>query len=91
MLNAKNNQKAAEVRAILDDLNKEMDNKNKDIILSTSLFNGQGFIHMHGFSNPDPNTITINDKDKDENYVVIQNKAIRLTKDNFNRYGKFNE
>jgi len=66
-------------------------NKNKDIILSTSLFNGQGFIHMHGFSNPDPNTITINDKDKDENYVVIQNKAIRLTKDNFNRYGKFNE
>ena len=28
-INAKNNQKAAEVRAILDDLNKEMDNKSQ--------------------------------------------------------------
>ena len=64
-------------------------NKDKDIILSTSLFNGQGFIHISGFNPPDPSSIRISDKDKDENYPVIQNKAIRITKKNFEKYGTF--
>ena len=66
-------------------------NQNKDIILSTTLFNGLGFIHIAGFNSID--AVKINDKykSKSNSYAIIQNKAIRLTKDNFKKYGSFNE
>ena len=66
-------------------------NQNKDIILSTTLFNGLGFIHIAGFNSID--AVKINDKykSKSNSYTIIQNKAIRLTKDNFKKYGSFNE
>ena len=66
-------------------------NKDKDIILSTSLFNGQGFVHIHGYTQVIPSSLNIFDKDKDESYAVVQNKAIRLTKNNFQKYGIFKE
>jgi len=66
-------------------------NRDKDIILSTSLFNGQGFIHINGFTHIESKDLNIFDQHKYENYAIIQNKAIRLTKDNYKRYGKFNE
>ena len=65
-------------------------NKNKDIIISTTLYNGEGFIYIAGFSSIKPESININDKNKNS-YKVIQSKALKLTKDNFNTYGKFNE
>ena len=66
-------------------------NQNKDIILSTTLFNGLGFIHIAGFNSIDASKINEKYKTKSNSYAIIQNKAIRLTKDNFKNYGTFNE
>ena len=66
-------------------------NKDKDIILSTNLFNGNGFIHMAGFNSINANSIKLSDKNKINNYNVIQSKAIKLTKENFKNFGKFND
>ena len=66
-------------------------NQNKDIILSTTLFNGQGFIYIPGFTAIEPNKVGLDYKSKDNSYTIIQNKAIRLTSDNFKKYGSYNE
>ena len=65
-------------------------NENKEIIISMNLFNGQGFIHMAGYNPINADSIRLTDKNKDTNYIVIQNKVIRLTKDNFKNFGTFN-
>ena len=66
-------------------------NQNKDIILSTTLFNGEGFIYISGFINVEPTRIDSSFKKKDNSYSIIQNKAIHLTKDNFKNYGRYND
>ena len=65
-------------------------NSYKDIIISTTLFNGQGFIHMAGFNSINANSIKLEDKNKASNYKVIQSKAIKLTRDNFDDFGRIN-
>ena len=66
-------------------------NHNKDIIFSTTLFNGIGFIYINGFSPVDKNSFGLNYKDKDNSYSIIQNRAIRLTQNEFKTYGKYND
>ena len=66
-------------------------NQNKDIIISTSLFNGLGFIYISGFTQIDSNLIGANYKTKDNSYEIIQNRAIRLTSDKLKNFGKLNE
>ena len=66
-------------------------NHNKDIIFSTTLFNGIGFIYISGFSPVDRNSFGPNYKDKENSYSVIQNKVIRLTQNEFKNYGKYND
>jgi len=66
-------------------------NHNKDIIFSTTLFNGLGFLYINGFSPVDRNSFGASYKNKDNSYSVIQNKAIRLTQNEFKNYGKYND
>ena len=66
-------------------------NQNKDIILSTTLFNGLGFIYISGFNSIDAGNINKNFKNKDNSYKIIQNKVIHLTKSDFQKYGKYND
>ena len=66
-------------------------NQNKDIILSTTLFNGIGFMYIEGFGSIYPGKIDKSFKNKDSSYTIIQNRAIHLTKENFKNYGKFND
>ena len=66
-------------------------NKNKDIIFSTTLFNGLGFIYISGFSPIDGRELTSSFKNKDKSYSIIQNKAILLTQEDFKSYGRFND
>ena len=66
-------------------------NKNKDIIISTTLFNGQGFIHMAGFNSINANSIKPEDKNKVSNYKVIQSKVIKLTSSDLRNFGKYVE
>ena len=66
-------------------------NKDKELVLSTNLFNGIGFLHIAGFNPIDSNSIKATDKniDKGNNYNIIQTKAIKFTKDNFKNLGTF--
>ena len=64
-------------------------NQNKDIILSTTLFNGLGFIYISGFNSIDAGTINQSFKNKENSYKIIQNKAIHLTKSEFENYGQY--
>ena len=66
-------------------------NKNKDIILSTTLFNGLGFIYIDGYKTTKAESITSSYKDKDNSYSIIQNKAIHLTNKDFQSYGQYND
>ena len=61
-------------------------NQNKDIILSTTLFNGIGFMYIEGFGSIYPGKIDKSFKNKDSSYTIIQNRAIHLTKENFKNY-----
>ena len=54
----------------------------KDLIISTTLFNGEGFIYMAGFEQINANSIKLNYKNKDYSYGINSNKAIKITKDN---------
>ena len=65
--------------------NIEKQYSNKDIIISTSLFNGNGFIRVGGWEK----VKDIKIKSEDENtYPIISDKSILLTKKNFKKYGK---
>jgi hypothetical protein len=66
-------------------------NENKDIILSTTLFNGVGFIYVDGFRNIEANQVTLSYKDKDNSYSIVQNKAIHLTPKDIQSYGPIME
>ena len=66
-------------------------NKDKEIILSTNLFNGKGFIYISGFSEVNANSIKSTDNNKENSFNVIESKVIKLTKENFKNYGKFND
>ena len=65
-------------------------NQNKDIVISTTLFNGLGFLYISGFSPISPGNINLGYKNKDNSYSIVQNKALYLTKDNFSKFGKYN-
>ena len=66
-------------------------NRDEDIILSLSLFNGQGFVHMAGYNKVNADSISLNDKNKESNYIVVQSRAIHLTKSNYEKFGTFTE
>ena len=66
-------------------------NENKDIILSTTLFNGLGFIYIDGFRSTEAGSITSSYKDKDNSYSIVQNKALHLTTKDFQSYGPYND
>ena len=51
----------------------------KGIIISSNLFNGEGFIYIHGFNQVNANNIKKNYKDNDYSYSILLNKAIKLT------------
>ena len=53
----------------------------KDLIISTTLFNGEGFIYMAGFEQINANSIKLNYKNKDYSYGINLKKAIKVTKD----------
>jgi len=57
---------------------------NKDIIISTSLFNGNGFIKIGGWEKV--KDLKIKNEDKNT-YPIISDKSILLTKKNFDDYG----
>ena len=61
----------------------DSNNIYKDIILSTSLFNGEGFIYVSGFDLINANNVKANFKDKDFSYSIIMNKAVKLAEEDF--------
>ena len=71
--------------------NIEQVNRNKDIIISSVLFNGMGFMYIAGFSPINANQITKNYKSKSNSYPIIKNRAIHLTSENLKSYGRFNQ
>ena len=64
-------------------------NSNKDIIISSILFNGQGFIYVSGYKEAYPDSIKISHKKKEFSYPLIQNKAIKLNKNDLKNLEKF--
>ena len=64
-------------------------NKDKDIILSIIIFNGYGFIHLGEFKTTDIYSIDPSVLNEKENYQVFQNKVIKLTKEEVNKYKKY--
>ena len=67
----------------------DSNNKNKDIVLSTNLFGGYGFLHIAGYNLITADSITLSDKNEDYSYNIYQNKAILLTENNFEELGVF--
>ena len=67
----------------------EATNQNKDIIISTTLFNGLGFIYIAGFNSVLPEKINLDYKNKEYSYSIIQNKVIHLTYEDFKNFGKY--
>ena len=65
-------------------------NINKDIILSTTLFNGFGFIYIEGYGSISPENINANYKKKEKSYSIVQNRVIHLTEKNFKNFGQNN-
>ena len=61
-------------------------NKENEIILSTILFNGYGFIYINGFNQIDSSKINSEYKNKEESYQIYQNKVIKLSKEEFKKY-----
>ena len=56
-------------------------NKENEIILSTILFNGYGFIYINGFNQINSSKINSEYKNKEESYQIYQNKVIKLSKE----------
>ena len=65
------------------------DYKDKDIILSTTLFNGVGFLYIAGFGPTDPRFIDKSYKSKKTSYNIIQNRVIHISKNDFKDYGNY--
>ena len=62
----------------------------KDLIISTTLFNGEGFIYMTRIEQINSNSIKLNYKNKDYSYGINLNKAIKITKDDIKFFEKNN-
>ena len=62
----------------------------KDLIISATLFNGEGFIYIAGFEQINANSIKLNYKNKDYSYFINSNKAIKITKDDIKFFEKNN-
>ena len=69
----------------------EQMNKDKDIIISTTLFNGIGFLYISGFTPIESIKINENYIKKEDSYAIIQNKAIHITQKDLQSYGKYNQ
>ena len=61
---------------------------HKNVIISTILFNGKGFIKIGGWNKVNDFKIKSGD---DNIYEIITDKSILLTDDNFKKYGKIEE
>ena len=66
----------------------EKQDKNKNIIISTTLFNGNGFIKIGGWEKVKDNKIKSNDENV---YEIISDKSILLTEKNFEKYGNLSQ
>ena len=60
----------------------------KDLIISTTLFNGERFIYMVGFEQINSNSIKLNYKNKDYSYGINLNRDIKITKDDIKFFEK---
>ena len=63
-------------------------NKYKDIILSSSMFNGDGFFYFSGFDQINANLINSGYKKKEDSYSIFTNKAIRITENDIKDFEK---
>ena len=61
---------------------------HKNIIISTTLFNGNGYIKVGGWEKVKDYKIK---SDDDNIYEIISDKSILLTDNNFKKYGNFSE
>ena len=61
---------------------------HKNIIISTTLFNGNGYIKIGGWEKVKDFKIKSSDGDV---YEIVSDKSILLTDDNFKKYGNFSE
>ena len=66
--------------------NIDKQNQNKNIIISTTLFNGNGYIKIGGWEKVKEMKVKTEDKN---NYPIISDKSILLTETNFKNYGDF--
>ena len=68
----------------------DSNDKYKDIILSTSLFNGEGFIYFSGFEKINANLINKLYRMKEDSYIIYSNKAIHLSEKEIKKFEKKN-
>ena len=68
----------------------DSNDKYKDIILSTSLFNGEGFIYFSGFEKINANLINKSYRLKEDSYLIYFNKAIHLSENDIKNLEKKN-
>ena len=66
--------------------NIDKQHQNKNIIISTTLFNGNGYIKIGGWEKVKEMKVKKEDKDT---YPIISDKSILLTETNFKNYGDF--
>ena len=66
--------------------NIDKQHQNKNIIISTSLFNGNGYIKVGGWEKVKEMKVKKEDKNT---YPIISDKSILLTETNFKSYGEF--
>ena len=68
--------------------NIEKNNFNKTIVISTTLFNGNGYIKIGGWEKPKDMKIN---SENENIYEIISDKSIILTEKNFKKYGNFDK
>ena len=66
--------------------NIDKQHQNKNIIISTTLFNGNGYIKIGGWEKVKEMKVKTEDKNT---YPIISDKSILLTETNFKNYGDF--
>ena len=66
--------------------NIDKQHQNKNIVISTTIFNGNGYIKIGGWEKVKEMKVKKEDKDT---YPIISDKSILLTETDFKRYGDF--
>ena len=66
----------------------DVSNKYKDIILSASLFNGEGFFYFEGFDQVNANMIKSDYKKKNNVHQIFTNKAVKISETDLKNFNK---